>query len=54
MDDKSVEKTDYSVWSHEKLIQRVTQLENELKAQNRRSIYTPSLNQNQNVNRSTV
>jgi hypothetical protein len=43
MDDKSVEKTDYSVWSHEKLIQRVTQLENELKAQNRRSLYMPTL-----------
>jgi hypothetical protein len=43
MDDKSVEKTDYSVWSHEKLIQRVTQLENELRAQNRRSLYIPTL-----------
>ncbi len=46
MDGKSVEKTDYSVWSHEKLIQRVTQLENELKAQNLRSFYSPSLNEN--------
>jgi hypothetical protein len=44
MDDKSVERTDYSVWSHENLIQRVTQLENELKAQNRRSLYLPLLN----------
>ncbi|PMD26221.1 pseudouridine synthase [Hyaloscypha hepaticicola] len=41
MDGKSVEKTDYSVWSHEKLIQRVTQLENELKAQNRSLIPAP-------------
>jgi hypothetical protein len=31
------EKTDYSTWSQGKLIERVTQLEAELKAQNRRS-----------------
>lgn len=35
------ETTDYSAWSQEKLIQRVTQLEAELKAQNRRSLYSP-------------
>ena len=41
MDGNSGEKTDYSAWSQEKLIQRVTQLEAELKAQNRRSSPLP-------------
>ena len=36
MDNSSGEKTDYSAWSQEKLIERVTQLEAELKAQNQR------------------
>jgi hypothetical protein len=36
MDSNSDEKTDYSAWSQEKLIQRVTQLETELKARNKR------------------
>jgi hypothetical protein len=34
------EKTDYSAWSHEKLIERVTALENELKEKNQRYIQT--------------
>lgn len=42
MDDNLGEKTDYSAWSQEKLIQRVTQLEAELKAQNRRFIRFPT------------
>jgi hypothetical protein len=37
-------KTDYSAWSQEKLIQRVTQLEAELKARNRRSLIPDSFN----------
>jgi hypothetical protein len=42
---KMEEKTDYSAWSQEKLIERVTQLENELKNKNQRSFltYFPSL-----------
>jgi hypothetical protein len=36
MDGNLGEKTDYSAWSQEKLIERVTQLEAELEAQNRR------------------
>ena len=39
MESNSGEKMDYSAWSQENLIQRVTQLEAELKAQNRRSRY---------------
>ncbi|TVY67394.1 tRNA pseudouridine(38/39) synthase [Lachnellula suecica] len=35
------EKTDYSAWSQEKLIERVTQLENELKSKNERSLTPP-------------
>lgn len=33
---KMEEKTDYSAWSNEKLIERVTQLEKELKSKNER------------------
>jgi tRNA pseudouridine38/39 synthase len=43
MESNSGEKMDYSAWSQENLIQRVTQLEAELKAQNRRSRYFPLL-----------
>jgi tRNA pseudouridine38/39 synthase len=43
MDSNSGEQTDYSAWSQEKLIERVTQLEAELKAQNRRFFYSPPL-----------
>jgi tRNA pseudouridine38/39 synthase len=43
MEKATEEKTDYSSWSQEKLIQRVTLLEAELKAQNRRSHYFPLL-----------
>jgi hypothetical protein len=35
------EKTNYSAWSHEKLIERVTALENELKEKNQRYIQMP-------------
>jgi len=35
---KMEEKADYSTWSQEKLIERVTQLENELKNKNKRSL----------------
>jgi hypothetical protein len=35
---KMEEKVDYSAWSQEKLIERVTQLENELKSKNARSV----------------
>jgi hypothetical protein len=38
---KMAEKTDYTAWSQTDLIKRVTQLENELKANNRRSIAIP-------------
>jgi hypothetical protein len=38
---KMEEKTDYSAWSHEKLIERVTALENELKEKNQRYIQMP-------------
>ncbi|PMD61871.1 pseudouridine synthase [Hyaloscypha bicolor E] len=41
MESNSGEKMDYSAWSQENLIQRVTQLEAELKAQNRSLISTP-------------
>jgi hypothetical protein len=40
---KMAEKTDYSAWSQYKLIERVTQLEKELKEKNRRSIVFPNL-----------
>jgi hypothetical protein len=33
------EKADYSAWSHEKLIERVTQLEAALKSKNQRYVY---------------
>jgi hypothetical protein len=37
------ERTDYSAWSHEKLIERVTALENELQEKNRRYTQYPIL-----------
>ena len=40
MDKNSEEKADYNAWSQEKLIERVTQLEAELKAQNTRFSFT--------------
>ena len=54
MDNNSGGKTDYSAWSQEKLIERVTQLEVELKAQNRRFIQALAHTQKENTDERTA